>query len=60
MVGLMYSIYNDPGMMNAMVTDYNDDIRSVGFEGVKSLLDPNFHFRDSSMIENIGDEVISI
>lgn len=35
MVGLVYSIYNDPGVANAMATDYNDCIRSVGVEGLK-------------------------
>lgn len=32
MVGLVYSIYNDPGVANAMATDYNDCIRSIGVE----------------------------
>ena len=36
MVGLVYPIYSDPGMANAMATDYNDCIRSVGVEGVKN------------------------
>ena len=32
MVGMVYSIYNDPGVANAMATDYNDCIRSIGAE----------------------------
>lgn len=36
MVGLVFSIYNDPGVANAMATDYNDCIRSVGVEGLKN------------------------
>lgn len=32
MVGLLFSIYNDPAVANAMAKDYNDCIRSVGID----------------------------
>ena len=32
MISLVYPIYEDPGVSNAMATDYNDCIRSIGVE----------------------------